>query len=86
MLANALKLVLLRFLPRRLVPFLAAVEVIRMILRLRNKQPEVIVPRRLITVEGVTRDVDPSGTSSSSSGASSGGSRAGWDSNPRPKD
>jgi hypothetical protein len=66
MLANALKLVLLRFLPRRLVPFLAAVEVIRMIMRLRRKQPDTIVPRRLVTVDGVTRDVPPSGTTSAS--------------------
>lgn len=57
MLKQALRFALLRFLPRRLVPILAAVEVIRLVQRLRRRGPEPVAPRRLVTVEGADRTV-----------------------------
>ena len=52
MLKNAARFFFLRFLPRRLVPLLAAVEVIRLVQRLRRRQPEPVAPRRIVTSEG----------------------------------
>jgi len=60
MIGSALRLFMLRFLPRRLVPFLALVEFLLMIRRMRRKQPDMIVPRRLVTADG-PRDVTPTG-------------------------
>ncbi len=57
MLKQALRFLLLRFLPRRLVPILAAVEVVRLIQRLRHRAPDPVAPRRLVTVEGPDRTV-----------------------------
>ena len=55
MLKQALRFALLRFLPRRLVPILAAVEVIRLVQRLRRRGPEPVAPRRLVTVDAPDR-------------------------------
>jgi hypothetical protein len=52
MLKQGLRFLLLRFLPRRLVPILAAMEVVRVIQRLRRRGPEPVAPRRLDTVDG----------------------------------
>ena len=52
MFKQALRFALLRFLPRRLVPILAAVEVVRMVRRMRRRGPEPVPPRRLVTVDG----------------------------------
>ena len=49
MLTQGLRLLLLRFLPRRLVPFLAVVELIILIQRLRRRRPEPVAPRRIVT-------------------------------------
>ena len=51
MLKQAMRFLLLRFLPRRLVPILAAIEVVRLVQRLRRPGPEPVAPRRLVTVE-----------------------------------
>ena len=55
MLSKALRLILLRFLPRRVVPILAAIEIFRLIQRLRRRGPDPVAPRRLVTVEGDDR-------------------------------
>ncbi|MEX2184463.1 MAG: hypothetical protein WEC14_08440 [Chloroflexota bacterium] len=47
MLTQALRFFLLRFLPRRLVPILTVIEVVRMIRRLRRQPPAAVTPRRL---------------------------------------
>ena len=52
MLKTALRFFLLRFLPRRLFPLLTALEVIRLIRRLRRKGPEPVKPRRVVTSRG----------------------------------
>jgi hypothetical protein len=52
MLMQGLRFFLLRFLPRRLVPILTAIEVVRLIQRLRRRGPGPVAPRRLVTVEG----------------------------------
>ena len=57
MLKQALRFALLRFLPRRLVPILAVVEVVQLVRRLRRRTPEPVAPRRLVTVEGRDRTV-----------------------------
>jgi len=49
MLRTALRFFLLRFLPRRLIPILTAVEIVRLIQRLRRGAPEPVRPRRLVT-------------------------------------
>jgi hypothetical protein len=49
MIKSALRFFLLRFLPRRLVPILTAIEVVRLIRRMRGKGPEPVSPRRLVT-------------------------------------
>jgi len=55
MLSNALRLILLRFLPRRVLPILTAIEIFRLIQRLRRRGPEPVSPRRLVTVNGPDR-------------------------------
>lgn len=51
MLKTALRFLLLRFLPGRLVPLLTVIEVVRFIRRLRGgKAPVAVPPRRLRTV------------------------------------
>jgi hypothetical protein len=55
MLKQALRFALLRFLPRRVVPILAAIEVVQLIRRLRRRTPEPVAPRRIVTVEGSDR-------------------------------
>jgi hypothetical protein len=59
MLTQALRFALLRFLPRRLVPILTVIEVIRLVQRLRRRAPDPVAPRRLVTVEGPARTVRP---------------------------
>ena len=51
MLKQGLRLFLLRFLPRRLVPNLTVIEIARLI-RNRRRAPQPVPPRRLVTVEG----------------------------------
>lgn len=47
MLKTAFRFLLLRVLPRRLVPILTAIEVIRFVRRLRRPKP--VAPRRVVT-------------------------------------
>lgn len=77
MLSKALGLILLRFLPRRVLPILTAIEIFRLIQRLRRRTPEPVAPRRMVTVDGSERP---------KTAAEDATWRAGWDSNPRPKD
>jgi hypothetical protein len=78
MLKQVLRFALLRFLPRRVVPILAAIEVFQLVRRLRRRGPEPVAPRRMVTVDG------PTGRSSDAPAAPDW--RAGWDSNPRHRD
>jgi hypothetical protein len=55
MLKQGLRFFLLRFLPRRLVPILTAIEIVRLIQRQRRRAPEPVAPRRLVTVDGPDR-------------------------------
>ena len=80
MVTQALRLLLLRVLPRRVLPILTAIEIFRLIQRLRREGPQPVAPRRIVTVDGPEHDVVPS------PGLGRRGWRAGWDSNPRPKD
>ena len=50
MLKTALRFFLLRFLPRRLVPLLTVIELVRLVRRLRGRGPVPVAPRRLRTV------------------------------------
>ncbi len=52
MLTTGLRFFLLRFLPRRLLPILTAIEVFRLIQRLRRRSPTPVAPRRLVTAKG----------------------------------
>jgi hypothetical protein len=49
MLSTALRFLLLRFLPGRLMPLLTAIEVIRLVRRLRARRPDPVPPRRIVT-------------------------------------
>jgi hypothetical protein len=55
MLMQTLRLLMLRVLPRRLVPILTVVELILLIRRMRRRGPQPVAPRRLITVNGPDR-------------------------------
>jgi hypothetical protein len=77
MLSKALRLILLRFLPRRVLPILTAIEIFRLIQRLRRRTPEPVAPRRMVTVDGSDRP---------ETATEAAAWRAGWDSNPEPKD
>ena len=59
MLSKALRLILLRFLPRRVVPILAAIEIFRLIQRLRRRGPDPVAPRRLVTADEPVSDYRP---------------------------
>lgn len=50
MLKTALRFFLLRFLPRRLVPILTVIELVRLVRRLRGRGPVPVAPRRMRTV------------------------------------
>jgi len=52
MLKTALRFLLLRFLPRRLVPLLTIIEIVRLVRRVRGRRstPVASPPRRLRTV------------------------------------
>jgi hypothetical protein len=58
MLTTALRFFLLRFLPRRLLPILTAIEVFRLVQRLRRRGPAPVAPRRIVTATGA----DPADT------------------------
>ena len=49
MLKTALRFFLLRFLPRRLVPLLTVIELVRLVHRLRGRGPTPVAPSRLRT-------------------------------------
>jgi len=49
---QTLRFLMLRALPRRLVPFLTAVELVLLIRRMRRRGPEPATPRRLVTADG----------------------------------
>ena len=51
MLSQALRFFLLRFLPRRVIPILTAIEIYRLIQRLRRRSPDPVAPRRIVTVD-----------------------------------
>jgi len=55
MLTQGLRFLLLRFLPRRVLPILTAIEIYRLIQRLRRRSPEPVAPRRIVTVDGDER-------------------------------
>jgi hypothetical protein len=56
MLSQGLRFLLLRFLPRRVLPVLTAIEIFRLVQRLRRRGPEPVAPRRIVTVDDVTAD------------------------------
>lgn len=58
MLKTALRFLLLRVLPRRLVPILTAIELFRFVRRLRRPKP--VPPRRITTSGPRVRPTDPS--------------------------
>ena len=49
MLKTALRFFLLRFLPRRLVPLLTVIELVRLVHRVRGRGPTPVAPSRLRT-------------------------------------
>ena len=51
MLSQSLRFMLLRYLPRRIVPLLTAYEIFRLVQRLRRSRPQPVAPRRIVTVE-----------------------------------
>ena len=51
MLNQGLRFLLLRFLPRRVLPILTAIEIYRLVQRLRRRGPEPVTPRRIVTVD-----------------------------------
>jgi hypothetical protein len=51
MLSQSLRFLLLRFLPRRVLPILTAIEIYRLVQRLRRGGPEPVAPRRIVTVD-----------------------------------
>jgi hypothetical protein len=55
MLMQILRLLGLRILPRRLLPILTVIELVRLVHRMRRRGPQPVTPRRLITVEGPDR-------------------------------
>ena len=55
MLLQTLRLLMLRVLPRRLVPFLTVIELILLVRRMRRRGPQPVAPRRLVTVDGPDR-------------------------------
>lgn len=58
MLSQGLRFLLLRFLPRRVLPILTAIEIFRVLQRLRRRGPEPVAPRRIVTVDEVRRRKD----------------------------
>ena len=54
---QTLRFLMLRALPRRLVPILTVVEVVLLIRRMRRRGPPPAAPRRLVTADG--RDLPP---------------------------
>ena len=59
MIKNAFRLFLLRFLPRRLVPLLAVIQVIQLVRRMRRRGPDPVAPRRLVTADAPAGDTIP---------------------------
>lgn len=57
MIKNAMRFALLRFLPRRLLPLLGLIEVVRVVRRVRGKPPEAVSPRRTV----ISGNPDPNG-------------------------
>ena len=51
MLSQGLRFLLLRFLPRRILPILTAIEIFRLVQRLRRRGPEPVAPRRIVTID-----------------------------------
>ncbi|MDF2734296.1 MAG: hypothetical protein K0S97_919 [Chloroflexota bacterium] len=51
MLTQTLRLLLLRYLPRRILPILTAIEIFLLIQRLRRRGPEPVAPRRIVTAD-----------------------------------
>jgi hypothetical protein len=51
MLRQGLRFLLLRFLPRRVVPILTAIEIFRLVQHLRRRGPEPVAPRRIVTID-----------------------------------
>ena len=60
MLSQGLRFLLLRFLPRRVLPILTAIEIFRLVQRLRRRGPEPVAPRRIVTIDDTpSRRDDP---------------------------
>jgi hypothetical protein len=57
MLSQGLRLMFLRYLPRRLVPLLTAYEIFRLVQRMRRRGPQPVPPRRIVTVDPPDRSV-----------------------------
>ena len=51
MLSQGLRLMFLRYLPRRMVPLLTAYEIFRLVQRLRRTRPQPVAPRKIVTVD-----------------------------------
>jgi hypothetical protein len=58
MLSQGLRFLLLRFLPRRVLPILTAIEIFRLVQRLRRRGPDAAAPRRIVTVDEARRRRD----------------------------
>ena len=55
LLMQILRLLMLRVLPRRLIPILTVVELAFLVLRMRRRGRQPVAPRKLVTVEGPER-------------------------------
>ena len=51
MLIQTLRFLMLRALPRKLLPFLTAIELFRLVRRMRRRTPQPVAPRRIVTAD-----------------------------------
>jgi len=51
MLTQSVRLLLLRYLPRRILPILTAIEIFLLIQRLRRRGPEPVAPRKIVPAD-----------------------------------
>jgi hypothetical protein len=51
MFMQTLRFLMLRALPRRLLPFLTAIELFRLVRRMRRRTPQPVAPRRIVTAD-----------------------------------
>lgn len=48
---QTLRFLMLRALPRRLLPFLTAIELFRLVRRMRRRTPQPMAPRRIVAAD-----------------------------------